>query len=361
MLSGHISPTYEGDPNKTDVYRICKEANFNPYLLQHVAGFLISAEVIHNNRSGAYEKGANYAAFWQHSPADLKHITRQGVLRLIDKRTGFKVWRPTGSCPSTMIDFLTVFFGCFSGFALPEADFGTVVRAFSELPIPELSEAGKEFGVARVSHCKEWLDAKGQAALLSALYSAEWAYNTECDKKDWFFPSSMGLAMLGLGKVPEVTKLPTDLNVLPNNCIFAGAGLDMDQLTCFFRYCRTKRIDQIFEFQLDPRRLAEMSSRTSPGEELLTALKDAGPLPQPVAVLLNGTSKLGGVIGIRWRSALVKPEKVETLAAIQKHPNLKGYLEAGAPPGYLLIKSRSDPATFVRRCKELGFEVQILR
>ena len=66
LLSGHIRPTYEGDPNKTDAYRICKEANFNPYLLQHVAGFLTGAEVIHDNRFGAYEKGANFTAFWHH-------------------------------------------------------------------------------------------------------------------------------------------------------------------------------------------------------------------------------------------------------------------------------------------------------
>ena len=37
-------------------------------------------------------------------------------------------------------------------------------------------------------------------------------------------------------------------------------------------------------------------------------------------------------------------------------PNM-GYLEPGAPPGYLLLKSRSDPDNFVRRCRDLGFEV----
>ncbi len=33
-----------------------------------------------------------------------------------------------------------------------------------------------------------------------------------------------------------------------------------------------------------------------------------------------------------------------------------GYLEPGAPPGYLLLKSRANPANFVRRCQELGFD-----
>ena len=52
----------------------------------------------------------------------------------------------------------------------------------------------------------------------------------------------------------------------------------------------------------------------------------------------------------------IKPESPEALAAIREHPRLKGYLEPGAPPGYLLLKSRSDPDNFVLRCRDLGFE-----
>jgi hypothetical protein len=48
------------------------------------------------------------------------------------------------------------------------------------------------------------------------------------------------------------------------------------------------------------------------------------------------------------------------LEALRGHPQLKGYLEPGAPPGYLLIKSRSAPDNFVRRCQELGFKVEML-
>jgi hypothetical protein len=66
------------------------------------------------------------------------------------------------------------------------------------------------------------------------------------------------------------------------------------------------------------------------------------------------------VLGIRWCSALVKPENAEVLAAMREHPKLKGYLEAGAPPGYLLIKPMSRPDNFLRRCRELGFEVNAL-
>jgi hypothetical protein len=50
----------------------------------------------------------------------------------------------------------------------------------------------------------------------------------------------------------------------------------------------------------------------------------------------------------------VHPEDADVLAAIRAHPSLKGYLEPGAPPGYLLIKPQSNPNNFVRRCQALG-------
>jgi hypothetical protein len=114
------------------------------------------------------------------------------------------------------------------------------------------------------------------------------------------------------------------------------------------------------EFQLDRKRLAQVSSETSPGEELRKVFKELEPLPSPVESLLGTKSKLGGMIHIRGCCALVKPEDAEVLSANCQHPRLKGYLEAGASPGYLLIKPQSDPHNFVQRCEELGFEVNHL-
>ncbi|MCY2952526.1 MAG: hypothetical protein NTU53_11195 [Planctomycetota bacterium] len=365
LLSGHISPKVDGHPNMTDATRMCKEANFNPYLLQRIAGFLTCAEVVKVKPSGDYGPGPSFAAFWRHEPKALMVIARQGVLTIVKERTGYQVWRPTDVSYSHLIEFLSVFFGCFQGLALREGELGGVFRRFSALPRHDLARAAKVMGVGvddmRVGGWQNWLDEKGQTALISALHTAEWAYCTERKGVEWFIPSPMGLGMLGLGNVPPPLRLPTDLRVLPNHCIFAGAGLEMEQLTCFFRYCRVKRIDQVFEFQVDPRRLAEMPAKSLPGPALLAALKDAEPLPANVLAELNGTPKLGGVVSIRWCNALVKPQTPETIAAIQRHPKLKGYLEAGAPPGYLLIKSSSDPRSFIRRCEELGFEVQMLR
>jgi hypothetical protein len=90
------------------------------------------------------------------------------------------------------------------------------------------------------------------------------------------------------------------------------------------------------------------------------ALRALEPLPSPVADLLGTKPTVGGKVGIRWCSAVIRPESPEVLAAIREDPQLKGYLESGAPPGYLLIKSRSRPDNFVRRCQDLGFAVHML-
>ena len=266
------------------------------------------------------------------------------------------VWR-TG-----LIEFLTLFFACCKGLALPEQQIGKTLFDFSMLPEEDLLRLARSLGIEanglRVDDRRRWLDAKRQKALISALYAAEWAYWDARDRQSWFFPSPTALGMLGLGKMPPGRRLPTDLKVLPNNSIYAGAGQEMDRLVCLFRHCRIKRIDEVFEFQLEPRRLAQTPAGSSPGEELLAVLKGLGPLPGTVAALLGTKSKLGGTIGICRCSALVKPKEPETLTAIREHPKLKGYLERGAPPGYLLIKHASSPENFVQRCQALGFDVR---
>jgi hypothetical protein len=364
LLSGRVAPKADGYPNRTDVNRLCKEANFNQYWFERIGKFLISAAVLQHSRQDRYQKGPNFATFWRPNVEALAPITREAVLKLVREHTGRQVWHPTTVEHSHLIEFLILFFGCFKERALREDQVGRAFHDFCTLPEQDLVQAAKGFRLktdaVQPADWKHWLDAKGQSALVSALYTAEWAYYTEQGKIGWFMPSPIGLGMLGLDKVPPIPPLSTDLQVLPNHCIFAGAGLDMDKLACLFRTCRIKRIDQVFEFQLDRRRLAETPSQTSPGAELRAVLKDQEPLPATVMALLETPSKLGGVIAIRGCSALVKPETPEVLSAIREHPKLRGHLETGAPPGYLLVKSTSDPGNFVRRCGELGFEVRIL-
>jgi len=69
---------------------------------------------------------------------------------------------------------------------------------------------------------------------------------------------------------------------------------------------------------------------------------------------------LSGEIRVRFCSALLQPENAEVLAAIRAHPKLKGDLEPGAPAGYLLLKSRSDPDDFLILCRKLGFRIKPL-
>jgi len=102
--------------------------------------------------------------------------------------------------------------------------------------------------------------------------------------------------------------------------------------------------------------LAEAPKEANPGEELRPVLESAGPLPPLVVKLLETRSAMGGTLQIRPCSAVVKPPSSEMLESIGRHPH-KGYLEAGAPPGNLLIKSSSTLEAFMARCQELGFTI----
>jgi hypothetical protein len=95
--------------------------------------------------------------------------------------------------------------------------------------------------------------------------------------------------------------------------------------------------------------------------KLREVLEEWGPLPAAADSLLRHRPLGGGEIRISVCSAIVQPETAEVLDAIRQHRRLKGYLEAGAPKGYLLIKQQSNPNNFVQRCEELGFRVTLLQ
>lgn len=365
LLSGRVQARHDGLPNMTDVNRIGKEANFNQYLTERVGTFLVASDVVRCDRQRRYEAGPNLAAFWDRDDARLPAIARQAVLRLVGHHTDHPLWHPKAPEDSYLIEFLSLFFTCFRGLALVESEVGRIVYEFTRLPQDDLIEAARGLGIASdrvdVTAWRKRLDARGQKALVAALDTSEWAYYVEPKKKTgWFFASPIGLAMLGLGPSLPAPELATVFKVQPDLSVFAGAGLGWETLVPLFRYGTIQRIDQVYEFRLDRKRLAGSPSGSAPGEELRKALRELEPLPSSVADLLATKSKAGGKVGIRWCSALVKPESPEVLAAIREHPQLKGYLEPGAPPGYLLIKSRSDPANFIRRCQDLGFKVETL-
>ncbi len=361
LLSGRIQPKADGAPNMTDANRLGKEANFNQHLIERVGKLLVAMGAIRGDRQGRYEAGPNLAAFWDHDVDRLRAITRQAVLGLVNHQTGTPSWRPKAVDDSYLIDFLSLFFASFRGLALVESEVGQVFHDFSLLPTDDLIQAAQGLGLGTdavdVAGWRQRLDAKGQKALVAALYTAEWAYYAEHEKTGWYFAGPTGLAMLGLEPPPPAPELATVFKALPDLSVFAGAGLAWEKLVPLFRHGMIKRIDQVYEFRLDRKRLAESPSTRPPGEALREVLGELEPLPAAVADLLATRPEAGGKVGIRWCSALVKPESAAVLAAIREHPKLKGYLEPGAPPGYLLLKSQSSPDNFVRRCRDLGFEV----
>jgi len=80
-----------------------------------------------------------------------------------------------------------------------------------------------------------------------------------------------------------------------------------------FRHCKIKRIDRIFEFQLDKKQLTETLQKTS-GEKLREMLEEAGPLPATIDHLLR-SKPLSGEVRVRGCSAIVQPDGKTQLPA----------------------------------------------
>ncbi len=367
MLSGRVQPKHytDGSPNMTDVNRIGKEANFNQYLFERVARFLVSAEIIGEKRSdGLYEEGPNIDAFWEHDEKKLPEIGRHAVLNDVKKHAGYLPKRAMPLGRAHLIEFLMLFFACFEGRAIEESKLAEVLQGFSRLPGEDLVRVAEELGLKAATVVPDawgfWVELKKGKVLIEALGKAEWIYGPVHKQVEYICPSEFAMGMLGLDKPLPAPKLPTTLKAGVKLSIHAGTGLSRQTLVPLFRHGTIKKIAEVCEFKLDPKRMAQQPAGTSPGEELKKALEGLDPLPPAIAELLGTQSKLGGQIGIRGCSALVKPESEAVLKAIRQHPNLKGYIEAGAPPGYLLIKPNSDPYNFIQRCRILGFTVTTL-
>ncbi|WP_422928725.1 hypothetical protein [Singulisphaera sp. PoT] len=366
LLSGRILAKSDGLPNMTDVNRLGKEANFNQYFIEQIGTWLVAMKVIEPDHQRGYVAGPNLVHFWALDEKRLPAISRQAFLRLFGSQMGHPFWHPHEPEDLCLIEFLSLFFMSFKGLAIVESELGGVIDEFIRLPEDDLIEWARRLKIAKdrvdVAAWKKTFQLRGKKALITSLYLAEWAYYSKLKAKDpeSFFASPNGLAMLGLGPSLPAPVFATTFVVQPDLSVFAGAGLPWETLVPLFRHATIKRIDQVYEFRLDRKRLAESPSGSEPGKELREAFRDLEPLPSTVADLLATKSKVGGKLAIRGCSALVKPESDEVLEAIRQHPKLKGYIEPGAPPGYLLIKIRSDPNGFVKRCKELGFDVEAL-
>src|SRR5687767_12252333 len=76
LRSGRVAAKADGSPNRTDINRICKEANLNQYFFERIAKFLLATKVIRADRRHLYAEGENHSSFWKHRRKDLMAITR---------------------------------------------------------------------------------------------------------------------------------------------------------------------------------------------------------------------------------------------------------------------------------------------
>jgi hypothetical protein len=365
LLSGRIAAKDDGFPNMTDVKRICKEANFDQYLFEATSRFLVTAKIIQPNKQGSRYEPAKFSdAFWNHQLQPLREAARQAFLELVQEFTSFRAWRPTFATSSMLDGLVALFAAAFQDLAIRRDHAGKVFLEFSKLPTSDLIGLGRQLGLRKFQCDSEgwdsWLDEPGQQALLSALYYSSWAHTADHGKLSWIYLSDTARIILGL-VAPELPSPVVDFKVLPNLCVLAGADLPPEKLVPLFRHCKINRIDRVFEFQLDKRQLTETTSQEPLVGKLREVLEESGPLPATADSLLRRRPLGGGEIRIRGCSAIVQPESPEVLDAIRQHSRLKGYLEAGAPKDYLLIKQQSNPGNFVQRCEELGFRVTILQ
>lgn len=359
LLSGRVAPKVDGGPNMTDLHRIGKEANLNPYYMSQYGQFLVACDVLNpDRRKSCYSKGENFDAFWKHQHESLREITRTAFLKLTNEPI------PKMDDDQGLVELIHLFFHCFDGLAVDAAHFRLLLLDFCGLPGKDLSQAAANIklkvGRSTGKRWQDWLTSKRQTAVRDSLYFCSWVYVQEVGKKTWLLPSPLGLAMFDNGTLPDPPKLSTDFKVQDDSSVQASVGVAIEKLAILCRFSTIKRDDMAFEFKLDQRRIKAASTDSSAVDDLNSVFEKSQHLPRKLAGLLKIKPLEHPGLGIRGCSALIRPDSAEVEQAIRKHPRLKGYIEAGAPPGYLLIKPQSDPHNFVRRCRELGFEVRQL-
>ena len=207
LLSGRVKSSAEGDPNKSDINRVCKQANFDEYFFEAAALFLIKSNVIavhdkFDNKN--YVEGKNFKAFLTHDFKTIQSAAREAFLDFVQKFKGVYKGRSTMVLDSRLVEFLILFFACFKGRAFPAGEIGTAFLAFSKLPVDVLYPLMKEHGInhKKFYNWETWLDEKGRLALLRAFYATRWMYGFEHKQKDWIYLNQTGQMILNLTLVP---------------------------------------------------------------------------------------------------------------------------------------------------------------
>jgi hypothetical protein len=361
LLSGRVRAKVEkGLPNRTDLDRLCKQANFDQFLFATIAEFLIASQIVKANQDH-FEAGPRLPDFLSGDLRGLRVAAQAGVRELINRNTPFHSWRPAFRFDG-VADFLRAFFRAIGEKALRLDDVGGVFAAFSDLPQSDLKSWLRQCTAQSENrldtYWEPWLDDKGQAALVQALFTAGWAYTIEQDQRQWFCLSPTGAIMLGLADPPPAPPRVVDFKALADLRILAGVDLPFETLLVLFRHCHVLHLDRVLEFRLDKKVMQEVPTESPAAGEVLRVLAPCTDLPGTVRHFLGDQPTAGGTLHFLACRGLVRAADPNQVAVILAHPKLKGYFDPKAPPGCLVIKENSDPAAFLIRCKQFGFEVK---
>ena len=94
LLSGRVKPKQDGSPNRTDVNRICKEANFNPGLFERFSEFLVHAKIVTPARARDYQPGQHADPFGNRDLDGMREASRGAFLRFVGQCIGSEQFEP---------------------------------------------------------------------------------------------------------------------------------------------------------------------------------------------------------------------------------------------------------------------------
>ena len=362
LLSGRVRPIQKnGLANKTEMTRWCKESNFNPHLCGWIANILIRGGVI-ERKFDTFIRGPRIEAVDELDHEKGKEVFLAAFHEVIDARTPRGVYRSTFPAAAGFEGYIRALAKGFRGLALAEESLGDTLLAFSELPKKDLEKAAGELsGLGDRVADSQWFDSPGQKAFIEALGSVggfEW--RSDDKNRMWVHLSDDLYTLLGLAPANAKETLSKEFVVQSDLTVIVGCHHPLDSLALLCRFGTVANKGQTLTFKLDAKTIKESGQDVQAITAFKKLLESHQPkLPSTVAALLSGgnSERKLGKLRIRGCRALIKPDTPELLDAIRGHRRLKGYLMSGAPPGYLLIKETSDPFNFMKRCRELGFEI----
>jgi hypothetical protein len=183
---------------------------------------------------------------------------QDGVVKLREEYTGYNVWRPNLAVRAGLIEFMSLFFSVFEGLALRYDKIGKIFVDFTTLPETELRILANQLGIDEHDvpgiGWETWLDKKGRTPCSRcSLHPAGHTFShiIRHNKPDWFYLNNTGKVLHGLKNHPQKPTRTVEFRALPNLCVFAGTDVSSEKLITLFHYTRIKKIDRIFEFQLD--------------------------------------------------------------------------------------------------------------